>query len=376
METQIWISIFALFASASALDVQFPTELNPLVLTVETLSYFDDSDLDAIDLYSTTVIPSLIPSQYSTLPVLGNLASALNISTTIFASMPTAPSPQFQALCKPFDPTLVRFYVFTREDPFPTLLDTRFPINHTNFNPTRNTKFLIHGWLQEGKSFAEEPKNALLRAEDVNVISVDWSTFANCGYVQTALTLIPNIAKVTSELISTLISSGSSLNSFHVIGHSFGAQLAGFVGKYMAPLKLPRITGLDPAGPWYKFQTSSGRLDKTDALFVDCIHTNGKVMGIGKNIGHVNFHPNGGSAQPACPVLDVLCSHQMSVKYYTQSVLNPKIFCSTKCLDYFDFLSGKCSGNDQQNMGHSVPSSAVGTYYLLTTDSPPYGLPC
>ena len=46
-------------------------------------------------------------------------------------------------------------------------------------------------------------------------------------------------------------------------------------------------------------------LDPSDALFVDVIHTNGGYDGWGHlgylgSCGHVDFYPNGGSAQPAC----------------------------------------------------------------------------
>lgn len=67
-----------------------------------------------------------------------------------------------------------------------------------------------------------------------------------------------------------------------------GAHTAGFAGKKFTELtsvKLNRITGLDPAGPCFYNLPSDQRLTKTDADFVDVIHTNIDVFGISKSCG-------------------------------------------------------------------------------------------
>ena len=61
---------------------------------------------------------------------------------------------------------------------------------------------------------------------------------------------------------------------------------------------------LDPAGPdFYKSETPD-RLDPSDAQFVDVIHTDvadrlHEGFGHRDALGHVDFYPNGGSAQPS-----------------------------------------------------------------------------
>lgn len=58
--------------------------------------------------------------------------------------------------------------------------------------------------------------------------------------------------------------------------------------------------GLDPALPFFTTSDRHSKLDKTDAKFVDVIHTNAGVYGKIEPSGHVDFYMNGGQTQPAC----------------------------------------------------------------------------
>lgn len=52
------------------------------------------------------------------------------------------------------------------------------------------------------------------------------------------------------------------------------------------------------------------RLDPTDALFVDVIHTCGGVLGYFSTLGHADFYPNGGTpSQPGCFGLPQVIGH-------------------------------------------------------------------
>lgn len=66
------------------------------------------------------------------------------------------------------------------------------------------------------------------------------------------------------------------------MGHSLGAHICGFTAKELkkrqSKWNVERITGLDPAQPCFKNADSSVKLHKTDASFVDIIHTNGKLL--------------------------------------------------------------------------------------------------
>lgn len=66
-----------------------------------------------------------------------------------------------------------------------------------------------------------------------------------------------------------------------------------------------RVTGLDPAGPWWNGNSPNERLSPDDAIFVDAIHTDGSMLGYGDRLADADFYPNGGTAsQNGCGFLE------------------------------------------------------------------------
>ena len=115
-----------------------------------------------------------------------------------------------------------------------------------------------------------------------------------------------------ADYILKLQSEGASLKNVHVLGVSLGGQVAGFVG-YFTHGQIGRITGMDPSGPLFHIVDARDRLDKSDAQFVDIIHTAGRWVGNDDIQGHIDFFPNSGrSPQPGCvdkESVDLTCSH-------------------------------------------------------------------
>lgn len=113
-------------------------------------------------------------------------------------------------------------------------------------------------------------KEFLLRG-DFNVIIVDWSRGSGLPYTQsTANTRV--VGAELALLIQDLVKVANlTLSDTHIIGHSLGAHIAGYAGERVPGLG--RITGLDPAGPYFNFMPPSVRLDTSDAQFVDIIHS-------------------------------------------------------------------------------------------------------
>ncbi|NWH62257.1 LIPR3 protein, partial [Geococcyx californianus] len=139
--------------------------------------------------------------------------------------------------------------------------------------------------------------------ENINCIAVDWKEGAKGTYISA----VNNIRVIGAEIayfIKTLQNNFRySPLEIHLIGHSLGAHTAGEAGRRIPGIR--RITGLDPAGPYFEGTPPLVRLDPSDANFVDVIHSNAArfpVVGFGmyNTTGHLDFYPNGGSVMPGC----------------------------------------------------------------------------
>ncbi|KAI8429019.1 hypothetical protein MSG28_007595 [Choristoneura fumiferana] len=117
-----------------------------------------------------------------------------------------------------------------------------------------------------------------------------------------------------------------------------------------------RITGLDPAAPYFSKTVTLVRLDRSDAQYVDIIHSNAMPLyyaglGMSEGIGHVDFYPNGGAVQPGCKkvnnqvtavnddmykwmVQSVGCNHERSYEYFTESISPSCPFIGIQCESY------------------------------------------
>ncbi|XP_058379362.1 lipase member I isoform X4 [Diceros bicornis minor] len=173
---------------------------------------------------------------------------------------------------------------------------------NVNFNTNKKTVWLIHGYRPMGSTPAwlQNFLRILLTQDDMNVIVVDWNRGATTFIYNRAVKNTRKVAMSLSKCIQNLLKHGASLDNFHFIGVSLGAHISGFVGKLFQG-QLGRITGLDPAGPKFSGKPSNGRLDYTDAKFVDVIHSDTNGLGIKEPLGHIDFYPNGGKKQPGCP---------------------------------------------------------------------------
>ncbi|XP_036866848.2 pancreatic lipase-related protein 3 isoform X2 [Manis javanica] len=278
-------------------------------------------------------------------------------------------SRQFAGL--PWSPEEIntRFLLYTRRNP--KVYQEISAVNHLTiqasyFGTDKMTHINIPGWKTDGK-WQQDMCNVLLKVEDVNCINLDWIN-GSMKYIHAVNNL--RVAGAEKEF-------GYSPSKVHLIGHSVGAHLAGEAGSRIPGLG--RITGLDPAGPYFHNTPNEVRLDPSDANFVDVIHTNAVPflfeLGAGtiNACGHLDFYPNGGKYMPGCgdlitPLFKLNfsaykeevtfffdCNHARSHHFYTESILNPDAFIAYPCRSYKDFKAGNCFHCSQEGcptMGH------------------------
>lgn len=133
-------------------------------------------------------------------------------------------------------------------------------LSESRLNSLLPIKIVIHGFGSGGRRpWVTDMVYKLLDHEDVNVIVVDWEKGASLpNYVQAA-----GNTRLVGHKIACLIKAinakyGLTGNSYHLIGFSLGAHVAGFAGMEirnstsLSRLWINRITGLDPASPLFE----------------------------------------------------------------------------------------------------------------------------
>ncbi|KAM9348708.1 lipase member H [Symphorus nematophorus] len=249
----------------------------------------------------------------------------------------------------------VRLLLYTRENvTCGTLMSHTNLSAHPQFNLSRPTTFIIHGYRPTGSppNWVHRITELLLARNDDNLIVVDWNYgAANLNYFKA----VENTHKAADNLtvfIEKMQEHGASLSSIHLVGVSLGAHISGFVGAKLNG-SIGRITALDPAGPQFTGNPPEDRLDSSDAQFVDVLHTDIDALGFREPLGHIDFYANGGTDQPGCPKTILSggayfkCDHQRSVKLYLDSVNQTCLSKAFPCSSYQDFLDGNCLNCDQ-----------------------------
>ncbi|XP_018564389.1 phospholipase A1-like [Anoplophora glabripennis] len=236
-----------------------------------------------------------------------------------------------------------------------SLREGKIVTNETNIDLDKPTKIIIHGWIANmRRSWYKVITEEFLKNGDYNVVQVDWEKPARSAYVSSAANakfIGMNIAKfVTNAKIPP--------QNIHMVGHSLGAHIAGFAAKQIYQTtnsKVSRISGLDPAGPYFQehILDKQERLHKKDADVVDVMHTDGGVYGIAFPLGTVDIYVNNGRApQPGCSidfnvnsfgglVEKFFCSHASSIEYFAEWINDGKFHCKL-CSSWTYFVINLC----------------------------------
>ncbi|XP_070205766.1 pancreatic lipase-related protein 2-like [Littorina saxatilis] len=286
----------------------------------------------------------------------------------------------------------IHFKLFTNSNPTSAQIlgaQDKNSVTSSNFNANGKVAFLIHGFTDSSDGEWVGPLVAELLTQVPNVIVVDWAEGAKGpNYAQAAANTRVVGAQIAT-LIKTLAAVGLNKANVHLIGHSLGAQIAGYAGEKFPTDKVGRISGLDPAAPLFENSDIRVKLDPSDAAFVDVMHTDGEPLhegGLGtvKITGHVDFFPNGGKDQPGCPkriglnlakIADNIgCSHLKAPLFFRASI-NDNEFLANPCANLDDYEAGQCTscGSGGCNkMGYHATESPSGLFVLDTGEDYPF----
>ncbi|XP_063989915.1 endothelial lipase-like isoform X2 [Diachasmimorpha longicaudata] len=230
------------------------------------------------------------------------------ILPTIIKEERTVLSPVLEPVLNPIKD--VTFHLFTRSNPergSAIKVGDLMGLKDSEFMPDRGLKMVVHGWTDKGTTkWLKIIRSNYLSEEDCNVIIVNWFPTSIKEY-HVAAKLTEQIGAYVGEFLHFLnVATNISLADVHILGHSLGAHIAGFAGSSLSG-DVGRITGLDPARPAFEAPVNKdqkSRLDPSDAIFVDVIHTCAGTLGFIKSVGHADFYPNGGTfPQPGCSPL-------------------------------------------------------------------------
>eukprot|EP00095_Tigriopus_kingsejongensis_P009489 maker-scaffold661_size154698-snap-gene-0.19 protein:Tk09489 transcript:maker-scaffold661_size154698-snap-gene-0.19-mRNA-1 annotation:"pancreatic triacylglycerol lipase-like" len=281
-----------------------------------------------------------------------------------------------------FEEDKVKFYIWTTDNL--SVEDLIHPcsmmhdLSSSHFKAGQPIKILIHGFSDNGKTgWVTGFKDKFLKADDVNVISIDWSEWAGTSIFSypSAVLNTKRTANAAKVLVNSLVDIGASMEDIHVIGFSLGAHVAGYLGQKVKG-QLQRVTGLDPAAPM--FRLSNNRINRRSAQFVDIIHTSGGFTSLEEPLGHADFYPNSGvHPQPGCEndtSLDHKCSHFRAFKFYEESIGSNGAFSSKACRNWMDFQYNKCDPDHASRLGDGARGGKHGKFYLRTNPEPPYSI--
>lgn len=105
-------------------------------------------------------------------------------------------------------------------------------LNQTDFDPSKRTILIIHGWLNSGSTpTSTVTRDAFLDVAQVNVFVTDWSSIASQAYTQSFCGVVP-VGEMLAQVLSSMMADhGLSLDNVEIVGHSLGAHIAGVIGE-------------------------------------------------------------------------------------------------------------------------------------------------
>ncbi|KAL3288195.1 hypothetical protein HHI36_002645 [Cryptolaemus montrouzieri] len=333
---------------------------------------------------SNFVVILFIISSVKTEEFFGNFTSRLYLNA--FEALGETAFGAEEKIGRNIDLHELSFYVYTSENRGQeTKLDPLNPVELTRGKG--KIFFFLHGWIDAKKlnPWYNELTNKLLGMhKDARIVQIDWEAGSFQDYGLAAYST-ESIGRHLATLINILvIDNHVPIEKFVLIGHSLGAQICGWTGKYFTKYtnqRLSRIIAFDPAGILFSERSDSRRLNRNDAKVVHVIHSDGGNLGFPEQCGTIDFFPNGGSKQPGCQHIDlknplklfielVWCDHFRSFDYFLEAVNDRKLLVAKQCPNEEALESRSCYGTEV-SLG-DLETTREGIYFLETNSKPPF----
>ena len=132
-----------------------------------------------------------------------------------------------------------------------------------HFNPGKKTLIITHGYNSYRKELYNMAASLKLKGKGWNVIMAEWKEGAKeyaliSDNFSRACSNTRIVGRQVANFISLLVQARLvAPEDVHLVGHSLGAHVIGYTGKWfnqMYDQRLGRITGLDPAGLKFAFK--------------------------------------------------------------------------------------------------------------------------
>ncbi|XP_065216533.1 lipase member H-A-like isoform X2 [Planococcus citri] len=263
----------------------------------------------------------------------------------------------------------VLYYLFTQKNSkTPVILhssDSAKKIQSSGIDFKKETLFYVHGY-------------DLLPNKDVNVIIVNWDSYANLNLEYSRAITVPRLGTILGRFVKNVISAGANPKNINLIGFSAGGEAVGLAGKTINP-KVARVTSFDPEGSCFNFLPSTQRIAKGDGDFVQIVHCSVGIRALPPYIeGDVTFIMNGGVLQPNCASQTTThkkgdCSHFECEDYLYETFRGNKTLVGTKCASFSNYASNQCDCQDRVLLTYDVPTSVRGLYFVNTVSNKPCG---
>ncbi|XP_063235531.1 lipase member H-A-like isoform X2 [Bacillus rossius redtenbacheri] len=195
----------------------------------------------------------------------------------------------------------IQYLLFTKVNPvLPSVLRNGDASSLGHFDAAFPTVMVIHGFQSNQRTVMPIAEAYLGLQENMNVIVVNWTALATTSLLR-AIEGSEAVAATTTRLIHFLATRGLDPRRLTLVGFSIGAHIAGLTAYRVNSVSVGKIVGLDPAGVFYYSKSKMKKLDRSDATFVQVVHTTANTIGYNGDLGHADFYFNGGTEpQPGC----------------------------------------------------------------------------